>query len=322
MPTPTDAEPGDDAEETGSDRRPSRRIGIVIAAALATLLVVYLVLVLVARSRVDPGRTHPFFEPRAGEHEPLVFAHQGGELIRPSNTMVAFTHAADLGVDVLDTDMHRTADGVLVLLHDETVDRTSDGTGAVRDLTLDELRQLDFGHTFTTDDGATYPYRGRGLGIVTVEELFTTFDDGTRFGIEIKQTGPEAATELCRTIQRFGYEDRVLVSSFAQPNLDVFRTACPTVATSATEGEVIRFYLAHRLGLNGLVRPAFDALQVPEASSGLRIVSDGFVESAGAWGIPVVPWTINEPDDLDRMIELDVDGINTDVPDRLLERLS
>ncbi len=79
--------------------------------------------------------------------------------------------AAEAGADVLDADLHMTADGELVLIHDETVDRTSDGTGAVRDLTLSELRALDFGYRFSPDDGQTHPIRGRGVGIVTVEEL-------------------------------------------------------------------------------------------------------------------------------------------------------
>jgi glycerophosphoryl diester phosphodiesterase len=265
-----------------------------------------------------------FFDSTAGDNAdnvPLVFAHQGGELLRPSNTMTAFTHAVELGAQVIDTDLHMTADGELVLVHDETVDRTSDGTGAVRDLTLAELRALDFGYAFITDDGRTFSYRGQGHGIVTVEELFEAFDDH-RFGIEIKQTGPDAATLLCRQIHRFGYEDRVIVSSFTQPNMDVFRRACPEVATSATGSEVRTFYVLHRLGLVGLIDPEYQAFQVPESAGGILILSDGFVADARSRGIAVVPWTINGPELMDRLIALGVDGINTDRPDRLLARLA
>lgn len=298
----------------------SRRFRVTFAA-LGAILLVYLLLATAARSRIEARPLHPFFQAHTGDNQPLVFAHQGGELLSPGNTMIAFTRAADLGADVLDTDLHRTADGVLVLLHDETVDRHSNGVGAVRDLTLDELTPLDFGYAFTADNGATHPFRGQGHGIVTLEQLFTTFDDGIRFGIEIKQTGPEAAVELCAMVRRFGYENRVLVSSFTQPNLDVFRRACPEVATSATRAEVIRFHLAHRMGLNGLVTPDYDAFQVPLAWSRLSIVDNGFLNSANAWGVPVVPWTINDPDDLDRLIGSGVAGINTDLPDVLLDRL-
>lgn len=303
-------------------RRWLRRFGIGIAA----LVGVYLALVVVARVRPDPGQTHPFFQPRPGEQAALVVAHQGGELLWPSNTMVAFRGAADLGVDVLDMDMHRTADGHLVIIHDQTVDRTSEGTGAIGDLTLAELQELDFGYSFTTDDGATYPFRGAGadqVGIVTVDHLFETFSDtDIRIGIEIKQTGPEAADELCDAVETAGLRDRVLVSSFAQPNMDAFRQACPQVATSATESEVRTFYILHRLGLSGLRKPSFDALQIPQRSAGFDLTTKAMVASADRWGIPVIPWTIDEAADMDRLLDLEVAGINTNRPDLLLERLS
>jgi glycerophosphoryl diester phosphodiesterase len=294
------------------------------AALMAGTVIVAVVAGLYAAAwiRSSPIEQAAFFDSTAGDNPdnvPLVFAHQGGELLRPSNTMTAFTHAVELGTQVIDTDLHMTADGELVLIHDETVDRTSDGTGAVRDLTLAELRVLDFGDTFTTDDGQTFSYRGQGHGIVTVEELFEAFDEH-RFGIEIKQADPDAATLLCRQIHRFGYEERVIVSSFTQPNMDVFRRACPEVATSATGSEVRTFYVLHRLGLAGLVDPEYQAFQVPESAGGILILSDGFVADARSRGIPIVPWTINEAKVMDRLIGLGVDGINTDRPDLLLDR--
>ncbi len=296
-------------------RRWPRRLGVVLLFVLAVVFGLYPV----SWFRSSPIDQVAFFAGHSSET--LVFAHQGGEALRPSNTMAAFEHAVDLGADVLDTDMHRTADGELVLIHDETVDRTSDGTGAVRDLTLAELRGLDFGYSFTVDDGETFPFRGRGLGVVTVAELFEAFGDDIGFGIEIKQTGPEAATELCELIGRFGYEDRVLVSSFTKPNMDVFRRACPAVATSATESEVRTLYIQHRLGLIGLAGPDYDALQVPEYSGDLLILSEDFVADAAARGLPIVPWTINEVEGMDRMIDLGVAGVNTDHPDILIDRL-
>ena len=295
-----------------------RRIVLgAVAAAASAVAALYTVSWL----RSGPVEPSAFFAGWPDRDGVLVVAHQGGEALRPSNTMVAFEHAVAVGADVLDTDMHRTADGELVLIHDDTVDRTSDGTGAVRDLTLAELRELDFGHTFSPADGGDYPERDERHPIVTVEELFERFDDGLRFGIEIKQTEPEAATELCRLIRRFGYEDRVLVSSFTDPNMAVFRRACPTVATSATESEVRTFYVLHRLGLIGLVDPGYEALQVPEYSGDFFILSEGFIADARTRGLPVVPWTINDADTMDRLLGLGVAGINTDHPDRLLERL-
>lgn len=291
--------------------RPARFLlvsGLVVAALYG-----------VSSCRHQPQARAPFFE---SSGRPLVVAHQGGELLRPSNTMVAFRHAVELGADVLDADLHRSADGVLVLIHDETVDRTSDGTGAVRDLTIDQLRSLDFGHRFDPDGSATYPFRGQGIGIVTVEELFAEFGATVRYGIEIKETDLEAAEQLCAIIRRFDLVDRVLVSSFGQDAIDRFRDACPQVATSATEREVTVFYLLHRLGLSGMDRPGYESLQLPERAAGQELVTAGVLDDAEGWGLAVVPWTIDDPDTMRQLLALGVDGINTNRPDLLIEILA
>ena len=111
-----------------------------------------------------PPPTNPFLTGR-----PWILAHQGGEAVWPSNTLLAFRESARLGVDMLDTDLHATTDGALVLSHDDTVDRLTDGHGRIRDLTLAQLRRLDAGYRFTRD-GQHFPYRGRGLTIPMLEE--------------------------------------------------------------------------------------------------------------------------------------------------------
>jgi len=298
-----------------------RKILTRLGIAAGVLALLYLVLMGISWLLVDARDDIEFFEGRPGEHRPLVFAHQGGEGVWPSNTMLAFRESIEIGADVLDADMHMTRDGELVLIHDETVDRTSDGSGEVRDLTLSELRELDFGYRFSTDDGETFPYRGAGLGIVTLDELFSDFTDA-RFGIEIKQTTGEAAAELCVLIREYGYEGRVLVSSFAQENMNAFRASCPGVATSATDGEAKRFYILQLLRLSGFYSPPFDSLQVPEYRNGTHVLTGSFVDAARRWNLPVVPWTINELEDFERLVrEFDVDGINTNHPDRLVAYL-
>ena len=231
-------------------RRILKRLGIGVGG----LIVLYLLLVGVSWLMVDQRGDVEFFDSRPGAHHPLVFAHQGGEGNWPSNTMIGFRESIELGADVLDSDVHMTRDGELVLIHDETVDATTNGSGEVRDLTMAELRELDFGYRFSTDDGETFPYRDTGLGIVTVDELFSEFPDA-RFGFEIKQTTPEAATKLCALIQEYGYEGRVLVSSAGQENMDAFRDSCPGVATSATDGEATRFYIFQFVRLSGFYSP-------------------------------------------------------------------
>lgn len=291
-----------------------QRLGIIFLALIVLGIVAYFIAALTAK----PAAAHPWFTPRPGENGVLVFAHQGGEEVWPSNTMLAFENSAALGADVLDTDMHITKDGVLVLMHDQTVDRTTDGSGAIRDLMLAEIKKLDAAYTFSLDDGATYPYRGQGHTVPTLEELFQTFPD-KRFGIEIKQTPSEVAVPFCALIRQYGMEDQVLVSSFRQANMDAFRAECPEVATSATEDEVRIFFILNTLRLTAAYSPNYHSLQVPEAASGLQLLTPHFVQGAHSRGLAVQPWTINDPGDMQRLIAMGVDGLNTDRPDLMTD---
>ena len=294
-----------------------KRIVRVPLVIIGVLLIAYLIARVIAR----PAPAHPWFAPRPGENQPLVFAHQGAENLWPSNTMFAFKNAAAMGADVLDTDMHMTGDGVLVLMHDQTVDRTTNGAGALRDLTLAQVKQFDAGYRFSTDEGKTFPYRGQGLTVPTLEELFQAYPD-KRFGIEIKQTEPAAtAQRFCAVIRQYKMQDKVLVSSFRQANMDAFRRECPEIATSATENEVRLFYVLLRLGLADVLTPNYNSFQVPEESGGIHILTPQFVAAAHRRGLAVQPWTINETADLSRILALGVDGINTDNPDRLFALL-
>jgi len=291
-----------------------KRLGLGLLIFSAVVAVVVIALIITAQ----PAPAHPWFASRPGDHKPLVFAHQGGENLWPSNTLLAFQNSAKLGADVLDTDMHMTKDGVLVLMHDDTVDRTTNGTGAIRDLTLAEIKQLDAGYDFSIDNGQTFPFRGQGLTVPTLEELFQAFPD-KRFGIEIKQTEPiETARRFCALIRQYHLEASVLVSSFRQVNMDDFRQQCPEVATSATQDEVTVFFALNSIGLSAAYTPNYNSLQVPETFSIFTVLTPQFVAGAHARGLAVQPWTINDEDDLKHVLALGVDGINTDNPDRLL----
>jgi glycerophosphoryl diester phosphodiesterase len=294
-----------------------RRAGFIFPGILLILALAYGI----ARMLARPTPAADWSAPRPGDHKPLVLAHQGGENLWPSNTRRALEQSAALGADVLDMDMHMTRDGVLVLMHDRTVDRTTNGSGAIRDLTLAEIKQLDAGYRFTPDNGQTYPYRGKGLAVPTLEELFQAFP-GKRFGIEIKDGDPVSmAQAFCALIRKYGMEKSVLVSSFSEEQMDPFRRECPEVATSATTWEVRTFYIFFRLGLVDTLAPRYASLQVPEESGGIYLLTQKFVNAAHRRGLTVIPWTINEEDDLRRILALGVDGINTDNPDRLLDML-
>ncbi len=293
-------------------------IGKFLFMALIIGVVLYALALIVAK----PAPSYAWFTPQPGDHKPLVLAHQGGEGLWPSNTLFAFQQAARADADVVDTDMHMTKDGVLVLMHDEAVDRTTNGHGAIRDLTHAEIKQLDAAYNFSIDDGKTFPYRGQGITIPTLEELFQAYPD-KRFGIEIKQTDPiPTAQRFCALIRQYRMQDKVLISSFRQENMDAFRTECPEVATSATENEVKLFYVLNLLGMTRILTPNYSSFQVPEESGGLPVPTPQFIAAARERHLPIVPWTINEEADLKRMIDLGMDGINTDYPERLLQLLS
>ena len=266
----------------------------------------------------NPAPEHPYYT--ADSNRPLVIAHQGGDGLWPGNTMFAYQNAADLGVDVLEMDLHITSDGVLVLMHDETVDRTTDGAGEIEAMTLDELKQLDAGYDWSSDDGASFPFRGQGITVPTLEEVFTAFPE-YRMTIEIKKTNAAMTKPFCETIRAYNMEDKILVASFHDERLKEFRTECPEVATSSAKNETTVFVLLTKAFLGGFYSPKFYSLQVPEESGGITVMTEAFVRAAHARNLAVEPWTINDEETMRKFIEWGVDGLITDRPDIMLNVL-
>ncbi len=289
------------------------RSRIVLRAFLMVLVVVGL-FVIYRLLTIEPRPPQPYLQ----SDGPMVLAHRGGADLAPENTLVAFQKAADLGVDALELDVRTTADGGVVVIHDATVDRTTDATGAVHDFSLAELRQLDAGYRFTPDNGQTFPYRGQGIGIPTLEEVLTRFP-ALRVNIEIKQTDPAMEAAVKEVIDRTAAHDRVLVASEFDDVLSRFRALAPGVATSAGAGEVRTFYLAQLLGVSAVYRPLADAFQVPEYSGNTHVVTPGFVDAAHYHGVKVHVWTVNDAETMRRLLDIGVDGIITDRPDVALQ---
>ena len=279
------------------------------ALVLVLLLAAGGALLLPARPVAD----HPFF--RQTGTGPLVIAHRGGMALWPENTLYAFEQAASLGADVMETDVRATADAVLVLLHDATVNRTTDGTGAVAASTLAELERLDAGARWSPDGGRTFPYRNQGLTVPTLTEAFAALPR-MRFNLEIKDPG--LAAPLCQALREHGKVQQVMVASFHGDALAEFRRLCPEVATSASAAEARNFYLAATTSLDNAYRPTMQALQVPEYMGGIRVLSPAFVRAARRLNLQVHAWTINETEAMRRILALGVDGIITDYPDRLV----
>ena len=290
-----------------------KKIAKFILVLILLLVAIYAILALLAK----PVPDHPFFDPDDGV---LVIAHRGGRRLWPENTLYAYQKAAELNVDLIEMDLHSTQDGVLVMMHDDTVDRTTNGTGAIQDFTLSELKQLDAGYQWTDDQGASYPYRGQGVVVPTMAEVFTALPNA-RLNIEIKQVEPSIVQPFCELIREYGMVERVLIASFDQGTIDHFRQVCPEVATTAGEDEVRVLYGMSYVYLGNLYSPASQAAQVPEYSGSIHVLIPLFVRAAQGRNLDVHVWTVNELEDMQRMLDLGVDGIITDYPDRLLELL-
>jgi len=258
-----------------------------------------------------------------GIARPLVIAHQGGDGVWPGDTMFAFENAVEIGADVLEMDAHTTRDGQIVLMHDEEVDRTTDGTGLIEDLTLAELKQLDAAYQWSNDDGKTFPYRGQGIQAPTLDELFQKFPQ-MRYVIEIKLTANQIDKPLCDLIRKHNMQDKVVIASFHDVAMQNFRATCPEVATSASRGEVTTFVLLGKVFLSGLVSPQYQSIQPPydpEESMNIPIMTERFIREAHAKNIAVEPWTVDDPELMKQYIEWGVDGIITDRPDLMMEVL-
>ena len=253
---------------------------------------------------------------------PLFFAHRGGALLRPENTMLAFEHGASFGADALELDLQLTRDGELVVIHDSLVERTTDGSGPVASYTLDELRRLDAGYRFTTDGGATFPYRGQGLTIPTLREVFERFPS-LRINMDLKESTPEREERLWRLLQEMDAVERVMIGSFDYAPMTRFRALTTgRVATGATRREIGWFLTRYHSRLLGRLRPAFDALQVPETQRGFRIVTPGMIAAAHRLNLDVHVWTVDKPADMRRLLSWGADGIMSDRPDLLAQALT
>jgi glycerophosphoryl diester phosphodiesterase len=276
----------------------------------------FLVLLLfgVLRILAKPAPDHPYFEP----DKFLMIAHRGGRRLGPENTLYTYQLAVNLGVDVLEMDVHRTKDGQLVVLHDSTVDRTTNGTGPVDQFTLVEIKKLDAAYHWSPDSGKAYPLRGRGITIPALSEVFKAFP-GTHINIEIKDPDPTELHELCSLIHEYDMNRNVMIASFDSGTLRKFRSVCPGIATSAGASEAMLFYALQKIHLESLYSPAALALQVPQSYGDLRVVTKRFVEAAHACNLKVHVWTVNDVDDMKSLLQLGVDGIMTDYPRRLLE---
>lgn len=253
---------------------------------------------------------------------PLVIGHRGAAGECPENTLPSFELALRAGADILETDVHATGDGAVVVCHDDRVDRTTDGRGRIAELRLEELRRLDAGARFSPDGGRSHPWRGRGLRIPTLAELFERFPEA-HINIEIKAPGTVATSVTLDLVERHGRAARTLVTAespetMARIREEVRRRRLP-VAVGASREDVVAFL---RSATRGEAPPeGFVALQVPAEFAGRPLVTPEFLAHAHRHGLEVHVWTINERAEMERLLDLGADGLVTDHPGRLFELL-
>lgn len=252
---------------------------------------------------------------------PLVISHRGGAGLFPENTMIAFQNSVKLyHADVLELDLHASRDGELIVIHDETVDRTTNGSGKVKEMTLEQLKQLDAGWHFTQDGGQTFPFRGKGLAIPTLKEVLDEFRNvDVGINVEIKRSYPYIENRLYNLIIGKNMADKVLVTaSQALVNKGFRRLNKIGIPIGAHWLNGLDAYLVDKLNLTKLFQPEYDALQIPLKFRGLiPMVTERLVKLCNLRNIQLHVWTINDVDTMKRLLDMGVHGIITDYPDRL-----
>jgi glycerophosphoryl diester phosphodiesterase len=242
---------------------------------------------------------------------PLVFAHRGGAALAPENTLEAFGRGLAVGADGLEMDLRLSRDGVVFVLHDATLHRTTDGRGPIAGLTADEIGRLDAGYHHAPDQG--FPWRGRGLRIPRLRDVLARFPRVPVI-LELKVNSPDLATAAIEDIRAANAVEHVCFGGFAMRVMRAARGYEPRIPTGAAREEVrwalYRSWIGWSLGSGG-----YRAFQVPERAGRTRVVSPRFIQAAHAAGLVVQVWTVNDTDDMRRLLDWGADGLITDRPD-------
>jgi glycerophosphoryl diester phosphodiesterase len=277
-------------------------------------------------------RDNPWLERRV-----IAYAHQGGAKEAPSSTLYAMRRALVNGATGLELDVHATSDGQLVVCHDSTLGRTTNATGEIVGLALDEVRRRDNAYWFVPGEGATrgrpvgdYALRGRApddreLCVATLSEVLDAFPKVV-LNLDIKRTAPEVRPyeeALAEVLADHGRRDDVVVASFFDRAVDQFARYAPGVATAPGTDVTTEFYRRLHAGLppqDDIGR--YVALQVPARLGPVVVVDESFVGAAHAAGLAVHVWTVDDPEEMENMVGLGVDGIISDKPSVLAGVLS
>jgi len=240
--------------------------------------------------------------------EVWLMGHRGDPIRYPENTILSFQQAIFAGADVNEMDVQLTKDLVPVLFHDSTVDRTTNGTGPVSAYTFAELRTLDAGYYFTMDGGATYPYRGRGIVIPTMQEVCELVPG--LLNADIKDHFYEAVDIFLKVIYSVpGCAERIITGSFDDETFRYIRRVAPELQTFASRVEVVGFTAKFWTGNAAEHQPRANIFEVPP---GYVIDIAGYIAAANEIGMKIVYWTINDEDEMEKLLLAGADGLITD----------
>ena len=249
---------------------------------------------------------------------PWLVAHRGGARLRPENTLPAFEHAARLGADAFEIDVHLTADGEVLVFHDDETARLTGASGTIEERTAAEARTLDAGFAFTPDGGRTFPWRGRGVSPPPLREVLARFP-GMRMNIEAKNPDPRLAEALVRAVREAGAVDRVCLGSQHDEQGERIRALAPEACHFLPEGPATCHVMAARVeGATGCP-DGWDVADLPYRMEGsdIVVVDRRTVEHFHRHGMAVFAWTVDEEDDVRVLLDAGVDGVMTDRPDVL-----
>jgi glycerophosphoryl diester phosphodiesterase len=241
-----------------------------------------------------------------------VFAHRGGCALGPENTIAAFDLGRNAGADGFEFDVHLSADGVVVVCHDDTLERTTNGTGLLRALRAADLARVDAGYRFVNDAGA-FPFRGLGIGIPTLEDVLRRYPEMLLI-VEMKDNTADIGRAVAEAVRAAGATDRVCAAGYGQAALDAARAALPEMATSASMREA-RSAVYRSLARWPVRRAAYRAFQVPESAGAIHIVSPRFIRHVHNAGQRIQVWTIDDEPDMKRLLGWGVDGLISNRPD-------
>lgn len=259
-------------------------------------------------------KNYPFF------NRPIkVVAHRGDSRYYPENSLPAFKSAVELGVDIIETDVHISSDGVIFVWHDDDTYKLDGDSTPIYKRSWTELKELDLGFIYIDKDGKR-PFSSRGITLVTFDELLEKFPD-SRFNVDLKDKKPELVKGFYNILEKNNAFERVVVASFHTENLKQMRKISNRVVTSYGHSEVL-----HRVVMDKFNTFRFfsrfiamhPVIQVPVSQGSTTIVTKRFIKILHKRGVKIQVWTINSADEMRMLLKMGVDGIMTDDPRLLL----